>query len=306
MLCGVTATLGSNPSATATAARPHWGRAVLLCLRGVLCRCVAVWPHGCSGRRRDRPLCVPVGGGPPARRPRCELRSARRLEARPGPAAAHRHRGRSLRHPPHQRGWVADVCLCVVSKPNQAPPPPINFARNSPAACSNIEFASLELQRFWGVSKNDRDKLRAKFGRRWCRCCLWAPQPGPVGQMAWLSETAIAFAGADRASTETPVAFAGAIWAFLAQFWGAEVMPVSAVPYWGRAVVMVVSMSPRCCASCANKFARRSKNVPKWAFWGVLGEFLRGDAAGVVVVGELCRPLGLTGLRASRCLPDPR
>ena len=34
MLCGVTATLGSNPSATATAARPHWGRAVLLCLNG--------------------------------------------------------------------------------------------------------------------------------------------------------------------------------------------------------------------------------------------------------------------------------
>ena len=55
MLCGVTATLGSNPSATATAARPHWGRAVLLCLRGVLCRCVAVWPHRCSGRRRPRP-----------------------------------------------------------------------------------------------------------------------------------------------------------------------------------------------------------------------------------------------------------
>ena len=31
-------------------------------------------------------LGVPVGGGPPASRPRCELRSARRLEARPGPA----------------------------------------------------------------------------------------------------------------------------------------------------------------------------------------------------------------------------
>ena len=59
-------------------------------------------PHGCSGRRRARPLCVPVGGGPPASRPRCELRSARRLEARPGPAAAHRHRGRSLRRPPHR------------------------------------------------------------------------------------------------------------------------------------------------------------------------------------------------------------
>ena len=43
-------------------------------------------------------LCVPVGGGPPARRPRCELRSARRLEPRPGPATAH---GRSfVRSPP--------------------------------------------------------------------------------------------------------------------------------------------------------------------------------------------------------------
>ena len=41
MLCGVTATLGSNPSATATAARPHRGRAVLLCLGDVLCCCVA-------------------------------------------------------------------------------------------------------------------------------------------------------------------------------------------------------------------------------------------------------------------------
>ena len=62
-----------------------------------------VWRRGCSGRRMARPLCVPVGGGPPASRPRCELRSARRLEARPGPAAAHRHRGRSLRRPPHRR-----------------------------------------------------------------------------------------------------------------------------------------------------------------------------------------------------------
>ena len=74
MLCGVTATLGSNPSATATAARPHWGRAVLLCLRGV---CGGLLPRQISGRR---------AACPPARRPRCELRSARRLEARPGPA----------------------------------------------------------------------------------------------------------------------------------------------------------------------------------------------------------------------------
>ena len=62
------------------------------------------------------PLCVPVGGGPPARCPRRELRSARRFEARPGPATAHRHRGQapqaSLR-PPIGRG------VCVMS--GQAP-----------------------------------------------------------------------------------------------------------------------------------------------------------------------------------------
>ena len=40
---------------------------------------------------------------------------------------------------------------------------------------SNIEFVSLELQRFWGISKNDRDKLRATFGWRWCRRRLSKP-----------------------------------------------------------------------------------------------------------------------------------
>ena len=72
MLCGVTATLGSNPSATATAARPQWGRAVLLCLTGVslgggfVSRVMSVW--GCFGARvvwrlcRARVVCVPVGG----------------------------------------------------------------------------------------------------------------------------------------------------------------------------------------------------------------------------------------------------
>ena len=82
------------------ARRPSRAAARLRCV-GCLLGCL--WPHGCSGRRMARPLCVPVGGGPPASRPRSELRSARRLEARPGPAAAHRHRGRSLRRPPHRR-----------------------------------------------------------------------------------------------------------------------------------------------------------------------------------------------------------
>ena len=62
-------------------------------------------------------------------------------------------------------------------------------------------------------------------------------------------ETAIAFAGAGRASTETVIAFAGEKWVFLACFSGAEVIPVSAVPCWGRAVVLLVSTSPRCRAN---------------------------------------------------------
>ena len=148
----------------------------------------AAWPVSWAGL-----LDAPVGGGPPARRPRCELRSARRLEARPGPATAHRHRGRSLRRPSHLWGraapWAAARPLAVRAasfarrvalKPGQAPPPPINFARNSPAACSNIEFASLELQRFQALLKLRPIELRARFGWRWCRRCPWVLQPGPA------------------------------------------------------------------------------------------------------------------------------
>ena len=101
MLCGVTATLGSNPSATATAARPHWGRAVLLCLRGVG---GGLLPRQISGRR---------AACPPARRPRRELRSARRLEARPGPAGLAAASNRS-------------GCLCVAwpRRPRASQPGP--------------------------------------------------------------------------------------------------------------------------------------------------------------------------------------
>ena len=60
-------------------------------------------------------LGMPAGGGPPARRPRRELRSARRLEARPGPATAHRHRSQA----PH------DFWYCYVApRVSQAPPAP--------------------------------------------------------------------------------------------------------------------------------------------------------------------------------------
>ena len=73
-----------------------------------------------------------MGGGPPARRPRCELRSARRLEARPGPAAAHGHRSLAPQAPPAPSTPVGPgrwcVAGCVVSKPGQALPPPTGTA----------------------------------------------------------------------------------------------------------------------------------------------------------------------------------
>jgi len=132
-------------------------------------------------------------------------------------------------------------------------------------------------------------------------------RPGPVGQVVRLSETAIAFARLYQSGIETAIAFAGEKWVCLVHFSGAEVMPVSRLPCWGRAVVLVVSASLCCRASCAKKFAlvglmvgvsakkfaQRTRNAPKLAFCGVLGEFFRGNAAGGGVLGELCRAVGL-------------
>ena len=102
------------------------------------------------------------------------------------------------------RGKLCAKCVwggCVGSLSGQAPPPPTgtaarprcrprhsNFACNSPAACSNIEFASLELQRFPAVSKNYRLKLCAKFV--WVRPAIARRRRGqalspPTGTSAW-------------------------------------------------------------------------------------------------------------------------
>ena len=163
---------------------------------------------------------------------------------------------RSLRRPSHLWSRVADWWLGASPR---CPARPcrhlIDFARNSPSTSSNIEFASLELQRFWGVSKNDRDKLRAKFGWRWCRRSPRVPQPGSVDQVARWRETPVAFARWCLGGSETAIAFAGEKWAFLVRFSGAEVMAVSVVPCWGCAVVLLVSTSPCFCVLCANFFA---------------------------------------------------
>ena len=156
------------------------------------------------------------------------------------------------------------------------------------AACSRaVRAASLRL----GASSRSPARLV---------CRPRAPQPGPVGQLGRLSETVVAFAGAGRASTETVVAFAGAgrastetaiafagaKWVFVVHFLGAEAMPVSRLPCWGRAVVLLVSTSPRCRASCVKKFALHAHIGPKWAFSGVLGELFRGNVAEGGALGE--------------------
>ena len=131
----------------------------------------------------------------------------------------------------------------------------------------------------------------------------WVVPPGPVDQVGRLSETVIAFAGAGRASTETVIAFAGEKWVFLVQFSGAEVMVVSMVAVQGRAVVLSVSTSPSCRASCAKKFALlglvvgvsakkfalHAQNTPKLALLRLLGELFRGNAAEGAVRGEFFR-----------------
>ena len=108
--------------------------------------------------------------------------SARRLEARPGPATAHRHHGqalRTLRRPPHRRrlSLIGGSVLCLETRPDLAFAPHAsspalahiaaestpNVARNSPATLSNIEFRSLELQRFLTMLELYPIELRATF-----------------------------------------------------------------------------------------------------------------------------------------------
>ena len=112
-----------------------------------------MWCRRCSGRRRARP---------PARSPHASLaaRSGRsRSPARPRRRPRAPQPGPTFpRRVPHT-GHTFVTVRCLSCSPLS------NFARNSPADRLYIQFASLELQRLWTISKNDRVKLRATFGR---------------------------------------------------------------------------------------------------------------------------------------------
>ena len=273
----------------------------------LLCCPTGVSGAGEPGRcvcRRVRPLCVPVGGGPPASRPRREP-LARRVVSKPGQApppptgtaadpsgALHTGGAVSL-----ECGWVRRLEARPGPAPRSVPYP--QFRMQFPDTCSSslsekpgistITFQSMKCTRGncmricadqalppTGTAARPSGPSGALHTSVALRVVLRSGQaspPGPVDQVGRLSETVIAFACWYLCGSETCIAFAGAKWAYLVHFSGAVVMSVSAVPCWGRAVVLLVSTSPCCralgamffsllglvCAS-AKKFALRGAN----------------------------------------------
>ena len=121
-------------------------------------------PLCCFGAR---PLCVPVGGGPPARSPHASCARSGRSRGPPWPC----------RHPPAPRpgppvppapSTPVALCCCVwlgasARSPARPRRRPSSFARNSLATISNIEFRSLQLQRFQTLLKLLPIELCARF-----------------------------------------------------------------------------------------------------------------------------------------------
>ena len=98
-----------------------------------------------------------VGGGPPASRPRREP-AARGVVSKPGQAP-----------PPPTSTAARPAFTPQASRQALAPLTPVptpNFACNSPTTTSNLEFRSLELQRFQSLLKLLPIELRASFRRQ--------------------------------------------------------------------------------------------------------------------------------------------
>ena len=90
--------------------------------------------------------------------------SARRLEARPGPATAHGHRSQA--HPTSESSHAKPLLGLRRSPPALTPlipEPTRNFACNSPETISNLQFRSLELQRFQTLLELLSIELHATF-----------------------------------------------------------------------------------------------------------------------------------------------
>ena len=149
------------------------------------------WP-GCGAGL----LGVPVGGGPPASRPRCELRSVRRLEARPGPAAAHGHRSQALPRPPVPSTPVGPAVLGFWDAPVRVVTNVVNrrcFSCGFLPRCykrRQSEGFLAENSGFWlGLTTFVTEALVGRFESRWFDdvCNVGRPpvaRPGPAGAHA--------------------------------------------------------------------------------------------------------------------------
>ena len=117
-----------------------------------------------------------------------------------------------------------------------------------------------------------------------------------------MSETIVAFARWCLCGTETAIAFAGENWAFLVQLSGAVVMSVSQLPRGCVLCAKKFALLGLMVGVSAKKFALRTKNGPKLAFSGVLGEFFRGNVAGGALLGEFFRGPAVVGSYGASCV----
>ena len=104
-----------------------------------------------------------------------------------------------------------------------------------------------------------------------------------------LSETGVAFARSCACGVETAIAFADEKKLFWARFSGAEVMAVSQLPRGCVLCAKKFSLLGLMVGDCAKKFSQRTKNAPKSAVCGVLGEFFRENTVVGAALGELFR-----------------
>ena len=144
-------------------------------------RCVCRWAAVFLRCLLPRQISDRRAACPPASRPRRELRSARRLEARPGPAGLAAASNRSgclcvVRPGPAAHGYrglapsIAQDSHPVVT--SHIPEPAPSFACNSPTILSNFEIRLLELRRFQTLLKLHSIELHASFLRGGCIRCL--------------------------------------------------------------------------------------------------------------------------------------
>ena len=175
----------------------------------------ACGPTGVPGAGGSGLLCVPVGGGPPARRPRCEP-SARRVASKPGQA------------PPPPTGTAADpsgalhtggawslMCYwvrCFEARPGPAPRrvPYPQFRMQFPDTCSS------SLSEKPGISTITFQSMKCAWGNCMRICADQAPPP-LTGTAAWSLYS---------------------LWAS----WGSRVLS-----FWGARVCVVTNViNPRC------------------------------------------------------------